>query len=107
MATPHSPTQFSRPRSALLVLLGVYPALTAILYAVRPLTDGWAIWQRTLLVTPIMAAIMVWSIIPAIQNLFRGFINPAVGTMSKTDAQLAVRCGPTAQPDLGPAHWPA
>jgi antibiotic biosynthesis monooxygenase (ABM) superfamily enzyme len=71
-------TRFSRPRFAVLVLLGVYPVITALLYVVFPLTDGWTIWQRTLLVAPMMVATMVWGVIPAVQMLFRGFVNPPV-----------------------------
>lgn len=70
------PARFSRPRFALLVLLGVYPLITLLLYLVLPLTDGWPIWQRTLLIAPIMVTIMVWGLIPGVQNLFRSFINP-------------------------------
>jgi antibiotic biosynthesis monooxygenase (ABM) superfamily enzyme len=77
--TTHTPTRFSRPRFALLVLLGAYPVITAILYFVFPLTDGWTIWQRTVLVAPVMVGAMVWGVIPAVQQWFRGFINPAVG----------------------------
>lgn len=71
------PARFSRPRFALLVLLGVYPLITLLLYLILPLTDGWPIWQRTLLIAPIMVTIMVWGLIPGVQNLFRTFINPA------------------------------
>ena len=69
--------RFSRPRFALLVLAGVYPVITAILYAVMPLTDGWSLWQRTLLIAPLMVSIMVWGLIPAVQRRFHGFINVA------------------------------
>lgn len=69
-------TRFSRPRFALLVLAGAYPVITAILYAVIPLTTGWAIWQRTMLVAPMMVAAMVWGVIPVVQTRFRAFINP-------------------------------
>jgi antibiotic biosynthesis monooxygenase (ABM) superfamily enzyme len=55
LTTP-TPTRFSRPRFALLVLLGAYPVITAILYFVFPLTGGWSIWQRTVLVAPMMSA---------------------------------------------------
>ena len=78
LTTP-TPTRFSRPRFALLVLLGAYPVITAILYFVFPLTGGWSIWQRTVLVAPMMVGAMVWGVIPAVQQRFRSFINPAVG----------------------------
>ncbi|AWC22426.1 hypothetical protein WHT83_00250 [Aminobacter sp. P9b] len=73
-----SQTRFSRPRFALMVLIGVYPLITVLLYVVMPLTDGWTIWQRTLLIAPLMVATMIWGLIPAVQRLFRGFLNPAV-----------------------------
>ena len=76
MTHTNSPTRFSRPRFALLVLLGAYPTITAILYAVVPLTSGWAIWQRTLVVAPAMVAAMVWGVIPVVQQRFRTFLNP-------------------------------
>lgn len=70
-----SATKFSRPRFALLVLLGVYPLVTAILYAVLPLTEGWMIWQRTLVIAPIMVVLMIWGLIPTLQKRFSGFLN--------------------------------
>ncbi|MER9851459.1 hypothetical protein NKJ55_29940 [Mesorhizobium sp. M0106] len=71
-------TRFSRLRFAVLVLLGVYPLITAILYVVFPLTQEWQIWQRTLVIAPLMVSIMIWGLIPGVQRAFRGFINPAV-----------------------------
>ena len=71
-------SRFSRPRFALLVLTGVYPLITTILYVLAPLTDGWPIWQRTLVIAPIMVMAMIWGLIPTVQRVFRGFINPAV-----------------------------
>ncbi|PLP59805.1 hypothetical protein CYK37_06320 [Mesorhizobium loti] len=81
-ATVASPTvtqsRFSRHRFALLVLAGVYPLITAILYVLAPLTEEWEIWQRTLVVAPTMVTAMIWGLIPTVQRVFRGFINPAV-----------------------------
>lgn len=79
MTTTLTPTRFSRPRFAFLVLLGVYPVITAILYLIFPLTVGWPVWQRTLLIAPLMVAIMIWGVIPSVQSQFRSFINPAIG----------------------------
>jgi antibiotic biosynthesis monooxygenase (ABM) superfamily enzyme len=75
--TVSAATRFSRPRFALLVLLGVYPLITTLLYVVFPLTDGWTIWQRTLVIVPIMVSAMIWVLIPVVHKLFYGFINPA------------------------------
>ncbi len=66
----------SRHRLALLVLVGVYPLITAIIYGVAPFTAGWEIWQRNLVVAPIMVAAMVYGMIPFIQTRFRAFLSP-------------------------------
>lgn len=71
--------RFSRPRFALLVLAGVYPLITALLYLILPLLDGWPIWQETLLIAPLMVTMMVWGVIPTIQTRFQRFINPSAG----------------------------
>lgn len=74
-----SATRFSRPRFALMVMLGVYPLITGLLYVVMPLTEGWSTWQRTLVIAPIMVASMIWGIIPTVQKRFRGFLNVSAG----------------------------
>jgi antibiotic biosynthesis monooxygenase (ABM) superfamily enzyme len=58
------------------VLIGVYPIVTGLLYAVLPLTRGWAIWQTTMVIVPIMVVTMVWGLIPTLQTRFRSFLNP-------------------------------
>ncbi len=77
MAEERPILRFSRVRFAGLVLVGAYPLITALLYLVLPLTGGWALWQRTLLVAPLMVAAMVWGVIPTVQRRFDGFINRA------------------------------
>lgn len=72
LQAPSAPRRFSRPRFALLVLAGVYPLITGLLYVILPLLAGWPIWQETLVIAPIM----VWGLIPAVQRVFRGFLNP-------------------------------
>lgn len=66
--------RLSRPRFAFLVFLGVYPLITAIIYLVFPLTEGWAVWQRTLIIVPVMVTAMVWGLIPAVQHYGRSWI---------------------------------
>lgn len=73
-AAPARPAGPNRLRFSLLVLIGVYPLITAISYAVAPFTAGWQIWQRGLLVAPIMVPCMVYVLIPFIQTRFRSFI---------------------------------
>ncbi|TKT75233.1 hypothetical protein [Aquamicrobium sp. LC103] len=75
-SVPARSATFSRPRFAFLVALGVYPLITGLLYLIFPLTDGWMLWQRTLVIVPVMVSIMVWGLIPGVQKYFRAFINP-------------------------------
>ena len=64
----------NRQRFAFLVLVGVYPLVTGISYAIAPFTAGWQIWQRGLLIAPIMVPIMVYGLIPFIQTRFRSWL---------------------------------
>jgi antibiotic biosynthesis monooxygenase (ABM) superfamily enzyme len=58
----------SRLLFSLLVFLGVYPLVTVLGYAAQHLTLGWEIWQRNLIVVPIMVLVMVYGLIPAINT---------------------------------------
>lgn len=64
----------SKPRLALAMLLPVYPLITLLLYVVMPLTEGWTIWQRTLVIAPVMISSIVFVIAPLVQRHFAGFI---------------------------------
>lgn len=57
----------SKLRFALFVFLGVYPLVTLLLTVLMPLTPGWPLPLRTLVLVPIMVTAMVWGIIPFIQ----------------------------------------
>ena len=63
-----------RWRQALLTGLAVYPFITLYILVLFPFTEGWAIWQRTLLLVPIMVLTMVYVISPVLQKRFGGFI---------------------------------
>ena len=69
-----SPFNTPKTRMALLMIVGVYPIITLYLYVLMPLTDGWQLWQRTLVLVPIMVATIVFALIPAIQKHFGWFI---------------------------------
>lgn len=64
----------SKLRLASLLVIAVYPLITVLLYVVMPLTEGWAIWQRTLVVAPLMVIAVVFGISPAIQKHFGWFV---------------------------------
>ena len=67
----------SRPRFALLVFAGVYPLVTALLYLIQPITVDWAVWQRTLILVPVVVLAMIWGIIPFLYRRFFAFMHPA------------------------------
>lgn len=76
-ATPDTRPVLSRPRFALLVFAGVYPLVTLLLYAIVPMTAGWALWQQTLVLVPMIVIVMVWGLIPFLHRRFSGFLHPA------------------------------
>ena len=73
MTTASSPRKLSRVHLALATLIPVYPLITTILYVVLPLTEGWTIWQRTAIITPIMVFAMVFVVSPFVQKRFANF----------------------------------
>ena len=73
-SAPKTPSLPVRTRLAMLVFVAVYPLVTALLYVIVPLTDGWQTWQRTLVLVPVMVVSLVYVIIPAIQRTFGRFI---------------------------------
>lgn len=70
----------SRVRLALLMVVAVYPLVTVLLYVIGPLTEGWAMWQRTLVLDPLMVVVIVFGITPFLHARFRRFLMvPAKG----------------------------
>jgi len=64
----------SKIRLALLMVLAVYPIITALLYVIMPLTEGWATWQRTLVIAPLMVSSIVFVVAPNIQKHLGWFV---------------------------------
>ncbi|WP_172125677.1 MULTISPECIES: hypothetical protein [unclassified Devosia] len=64
----------SRLRMALVMTPAVYPIVTLYLYLLTPLTVGWDIWQRSLVLVPFMASTIVLVVVPLIGRHFGGFI---------------------------------
>lgn len=75
-ATPVAPRRPnpSKVRMAALMLVAVYPIITLYLYLIMPLTEGWALWQRTLVLVPLMVGTIVFFVAPAIQKHFGWFV---------------------------------
>lgn len=64
----------ARLRLTLLMTLAVYPVVTLYLYALMPLTQGWDIWQRSVILVPMMSATIVLVVVPFINKRFGAFI---------------------------------
>ncbi|WP_460274032.1 hypothetical protein [Celeribacter sp. ULVN23_4] len=65
-ATP--PKRPNRIRLSFFVFLGVYPLVTALIYALAPFTQDWQVWQRNLVMVPMIVLSMVFIIIPRIHR---------------------------------------
>ena len=68
------PSFASKLRMALVMTLAVYPVVTLYLYVLMPLTPGWEMWQRSLVLVPVMASTIVLLFVPLISRHFGGFI---------------------------------
>ena len=64
----------NRLRLALVMAGFVYPVITVYLYAIGPLTTGWEMWQRTIVLVPLMVLTIVFAVTPAINRYFGRFI---------------------------------
>jgi antibiotic biosynthesis monooxygenase (ABM) superfamily enzyme len=71
---PAKPAVPNRHKLALLVLVTVYPLITGILSVLGPLTAGWQVWQRTLVLAPVMVVVLVYFLIPFLNKRFRKFL---------------------------------
>ena len=51
-----------------------YPVITLYLYVLGPVTVGWQMWQRTIILVPLMVLTIVFAVSPAINRYFGRFI---------------------------------
>lgn len=70
----------SRLTFCILVFAAVYPLVTGLAYVAQDATQDWEIWQRHLIVVPIIVCAMVFVIIPNIQRLLAQLSEPAAPT---------------------------
>lgn len=68
------PVLASRLRMAAVMTVFVYPVVTLYLYILMPLTQGWEMWQRSLVLVPLMATTIVMLVVPIISKYFGAFI---------------------------------
>lgn len=77
MIAPAAPTPPHRLRLTLLMTLAVYPLVTSLLLLLGPLTDGWPVWQRTMILTPVMVASILYGVLPLVLRAFSPFLRRA------------------------------
>jgi uncharacterized protein len=61
-------------KMAVMIWLGIYPIITALIYVIFPLTNGWPIPLRTLAMTLVAVPIMVFLVLPPIQKLLKHWL---------------------------------
>ena len=68
----------SRARFALMIFLFVYPLVTLLLYGLAAMTPNWQLWQRAMIMVPLVVVAMVYLIIPFIQQRLQPLITVRV-----------------------------
>ncbi len=71
-----APIRPSKIRMTIVMIMFVYPIVTLLLYALSPLADSWALWHRTLILTPITVSLIVFVVSPLVAKYFHWFLRP-------------------------------
>lgn len=71
-----SPIRPSKIRLTIVMIGFVYPIVTLLLYALNPLADDWAVWHRTLVLTPVTVSLIVFVVSPLVAKYFDRFLRP-------------------------------
>ncbi|MFA9443974.1 antibiotic biosynthesis monooxygenase [Egicoccus sp. AB-alg6-2] len=72
--TPAGPPP--RWKQALLTTLGLVPLLLLSSVALGPVTRGWPAWLQTVVVTPVLVALMTWAVMPAVTRAAYRWLYP-------------------------------
>lgn len=60
-----------RLKLALAAMIGAYPLINAILYALSPLIGSWPQWAQTIPLVALMVVGMIYAVIPAARRLLK------------------------------------
>lgn len=71
-----------RWKTSVLIWLGIYPALTLVLWLAGPTIQDWPLPVRTLVMTAVLVPLMVYALLPALNRLLAPWIRPTVGSDS-------------------------
>lgn len=66
----------SKTRLTIVMVLAVYPLVTALLYLLGPFTQNWEIWHRTLILTPLTVASIIFVIAPLVNKCLGFHLRP-------------------------------
>jgi antibiotic biosynthesis monooxygenase (ABM) superfamily enzyme len=69
-------TSVPRYKTAAIIWLAIYPALTVTLAFLGPVLAPLPLFLRTLVVTAVLVPAMVYLLIPAMQRLFSAWLRP-------------------------------
>ena len=74
MQRPPTPPRY---KSAVVIWLAIYPALTVTLFLVGPVLTPLPLVLRTLVLTVILVPAMVYLLVPGVQRLLAGWLKPS------------------------------
>jgi uncharacterized protein len=57
-----------RWKTTVLIWLGIYPALTVVLWLVGPMMQGWPLPMRTFVMTAVLVPLMVYVLLPLLNR---------------------------------------
>ena len=87
-----------RYKSAVLVVLGLYPLVMLLSVTLGPLLEGLPMAVRTFVSMVVSVALMVWFVSPALTRLFAGWLAPASDRPDPEARHPSVRLGPGPDP---------
>ena len=75
MFTPgHRKESTPKWKFAIVVWLAIFPAVCLVNYLLKPVTEGWPLWSKILLVSIIEVPYAVYLGIPALQKVFKSWL---------------------------------
>jgi antibiotic biosynthesis monooxygenase (ABM) superfamily enzyme len=67
-----------RWKTSVLIWLGIYPALTLVIWLVGPSIQDWPLPVRTLVMTAVLVPLMVYVLLPILNRLLATWIRPKI-----------------------------
>jgi len=74
VAAPRRPAAPTRWKLWLLIVVTLYPVITLAVTAAAPALDHLPLYGRFAIIVPIMVALMLWVVVPALHRLFGAWL---------------------------------